>query len=74
MSKFMEETVIINYNIKYHNYCRISCLLMTELQRLNEVMTEQPLLMEIKQLKGGFSLTAQEMLKQLFSSAKWTIE
>jgi hypothetical protein len=47
---------------------------MAELQRLNEVMTKQPLLMEIKQIKGGFSLTAQEMLKRLFSSAKWTIE
>jgi hypothetical protein len=47
---------------------------MTELQTLNEVITEQPLLMEIKKLKGGFGLTAQEMLKQLFSSAKWTIE
>ena len=47
---------------------------MTEFQRLNKVKTEQPLLMEIKQLKGGFGLTAQEMLKQPFSSAKWTIE
>jgi hypothetical protein len=40
MSKFMEETVITNYNIKHHNYWRILCLLMTELQRLNEVMTK----------------------------------
>jgi hypothetical protein len=32
---------------------------MTELQRLNKVITEQPLLMEIKQLKGGFGLTAE---------------
>jgi hypothetical protein len=57
MSKFMEETVITNYNIKHHNYWGILCLLMTELQRLNEVMTAT-VIDGNKANYSGFGLTA----------------